>query len=101
MRTDSQRRGWIHDLLLTRFAALVVNVNGQRGKDQKEFLAIDLDSPQGVQWVVVNERDTGMLRLDERHGMLVAHKTVNGEAGRIAHHEPTVRYHVEALGWCW
>jgi hypothetical protein len=33
--------------------------------------------------------------------MLVAHQTVNGEARRVAHNEPPVRYHVEALGWRW
>ncbi len=77
-RTDGH--GWIHDLLLTRFASLDVDVNGQRGKAQKEFLAADFDGPQGVQRVVGNERDAGMLRLDERHRMLVAYQTVTGKA---------------------
>ncbi len=80
--------GWIHDLLLTRFAPLDVDVNGQRGKAQKEFLAVDFDGPQGVQRVVGNERDAGMLRLDEQHRMLVAHQIVTGEARWVAHNEP-------------
>lgn len=97
-RTDGQRWGWIHDLHLTRFAPLDVDVNGQRGKAQREFLAVDFDGPQGVQRVVGNERDFGMLRFDERHRMLVTHQTVNGEARWVSHKKPPVQYHDEALG---
>jgi hypothetical protein len=31
--------------------------------------------------------------------MLVAHQIVTGEARWVAHNEPPVRYHDEALGW--
>lgn len=76
----------------------MVHVNGQRGKDQQELLAVDLDGAQGVERMVRYERNARVLRLDERERVLIPHQAVDGEAGRVAHHQPSVRYHVEALG---
>lgn len=64
--TDSQRRRWIHDLLLARLPALIININSQSGEDEKELLAIDLYGSQRVQRMMSDKRNAGMFSLDER-----------------------------------
>ena len=71
--TDSN--GWcrVHNLFFSRFASLVIDVDGQRREDQQELLAADLDSSQGIQRMVGYEGNARMFSLNERHWMLVAH----------------------------
>ena len=95
--TYCKRRCWIHNLLLPGLAALIVDVDGQRGEDQQKLLIVDLDGAQGVQRMVRDERDGRMIRLDQGHGMLVSHQTVNGKARRITDDQTSVRYGVETL----
>lgn len=42
-------------------------------------LIVDLDGPESVERVMADEGDGRMIGLDERHRVLVAHQTVDGE----------------------